>query len=62
MSCDPSLWPPGPGAAGVFLLIEGGRYTLDAAAAAAACRRLSVTVATRAQMERALQRGLETCK
>uniref|UniRef100_A0A8C2Z669 Link domain-containing protein n=1 Tax=Cyclopterus lumpus TaxID=8103 RepID=A0A8C2Z669_CYCLU len=50
------------GAGGVFMLIEGGRYTFNATAAAAACRSLNVTMATRAQMERALQRGLETCK
>ncbi|CAJ1056116.1 lymphatic vessel endothelial hyaluronic receptor 1b%2C partial [Xyrichtys novacula] len=49
-------------AAGVFLLIEGGAYTFNFTAARDACLFLNVTMATRDQMERALQRGLETCK
>ncbi|XP_039989585.1 lymphatic vessel endothelial hyaluronic receptor 1b [Xiphias gladius] len=49
-------------AAGVFMLIEGGKYTLNFTAARAACLFLNVTIATRDQMERAVQRGLETCK
>ncbi|KAF1386441.1 hypothetical protein PFLUV_G00094870 [Perca fluviatilis] len=50
-------------AAGVFMLIEeGGEYTFNFSAATAACPFLNVTLATRAQMERAVQRGLETCK
>ncbi|XP_028306869.1 lymphatic vessel endothelial hyaluronic receptor 1b isoform X2 [Gouania willdenowi] len=48
--------------AGVFMLIEDGKYTLDFTAAKAACLDLNVTMATTAQMERALQHGLETCK
>uniref|UniRef100_A0A3Q3NKY9 Lymphatic vessel endothelial hyaluronic receptor 1b n=2 Tax=Mastacembelus armatus TaxID=205130 RepID=A0A3Q3NKY9_9TELE len=51
-----------PRAAGVFMLLDGGKYTLNFTAATAACLSLSVTIATRAQMEQALQRGLETCK
>ncbi|XP_055365865.1 lymphatic vessel endothelial hyaluronic receptor 1b isoform X2 [Betta splendens] len=53
---------PPAGAAGVFMLIDGGRYTLNFSAATAACLSLNVTMATRAQMERAVQQGLETCK
>lgn len=49
-------------AAGVFMLIEGGGYTFNFTAARAACLFLNVTIATRAQMERAVRRGLETCK
>ncbi|XP_032379547.1 lymphatic vessel endothelial hyaluronic receptor 1b isoform X2 [Etheostoma spectabile] len=50
-------------AAGVFMLLEGGgKYTFNFTAARAACSFLNVTLATRAQMERAVQRGLETCK
>ncbi|KAM7003521.1 lymphatic vessel endothelial hyaluronic receptor 1b [Tautogolabrus adspersus] len=49
-------------AAGVFLLIEGGVYTFNFTAARDACLFLNVTMATRAQMERAVQHGLETCK
>ncbi|KAM8891651.1 lymphatic vessel endothelial hyaluronic receptor 1b isoform 2-T2 [Spinachia spinachia] len=49
-------------AAGVFMIIEGGEYTFNSSAAAAACRLLNVTIATRAQVERAQRRGLETCK
>ncbi|TDH10048.1 hypothetical protein EPR50_G00091510 [Perca flavescens] len=50
-------------AAGVFMLIEeGGEYTFTFSAATAACPFLNATLATRAQMERAVQRGLETCK
>ncbi|XP_041853473.1 lymphatic vessel endothelial hyaluronic receptor 1b isoform X2 [Melanotaenia boesemani] len=48
--------------AGVFLLIEGGQYTLNFSAARAACLSLNVTMATRAQMEEAVHHGLETCK
>ncbi|XP_024117670.1 CD44 antigen [Oryzias melastigma] len=47
---------------GVFLLIEGGEYTLNFTAARDACLSLNVTMATKAQMERAIQHGLETCK
>ncbi|XP_068560635.1 LOW QUALITY PROTEIN: lymphatic vessel endothelial hyaluronic receptor 1b [Cebidichthys violaceus] len=54
--------PQRPGAAGVFLLMEGGGYTFDLAAARAACLALNVTVASRAQMERAVRLGLQTCK
>ncbi|TKS73905.1 Lymphatic vessel endothelial hyaluronic acid receptor 1 [Collichthys lucidus] len=49
-------------AAGVFMLIEGGRYTFNFTAARDACLFLNVTIATQAQMERAVRRGLETCK
>ncbi|XP_034541057.1 lymphatic vessel endothelial hyaluronic receptor 1b, partial [Notolabrus celidotus] len=49
-------------AAGVFLLIEGGVYTFNFTAARDACLFLNTTIATRDQMERALQHGLETCK
>nr|XP_046250023.1 lymphatic vessel endothelial hyaluronic receptor 1b isoform X2 [Scatophagus argus] len=48
--------------AGVFMLIEGGSYTFNFTAATAACLSLNVSMATREQMERALQHGLETCK
>lgn len=54
--------PQRPGTAGVFLLPEGGKYTFSFSAAAAACLQLNVTIASRAQVERALQHGLETCK
>lgn len=54
--------PHSPRTAGVFLLTEGGRYTFTLAAARAACLQLNATIASRAQVERALQRGLETCK
>uniref|UniRef100_A0A7N6BMH8 Link domain-containing protein n=1 Tax=Anabas testudineus TaxID=64144 RepID=A0A7N6BMH8_ANATE len=54
--------PQHHGFAGVFMLIEGGRYTLNFTAATAACLVLNVTIATRVQMERALLQGLQTCK
>ncbi|KAM7397168.1 hypothetical protein PAMP_020161 [Pampus punctatissimus] len=44
------------------MLIEGGTYTFNFTAARAACLFLNVTIATRTQLDRALQRGLETCK
>ncbi|XP_054476656.1 lymphatic vessel endothelial hyaluronic receptor 1b [Anoplopoma fimbria] len=49
-------------AAGVFMLIEGGKYTFNFTAARSACLRLNVTMATRDQMDRAVQLGMETCK
>ncbi|KAM9854836.1 lymphatic vessel endothelial hyaluronic receptor 1b [Aulostomus maculatus] len=48
--------------AGVFLLIEEGKYTLNFTAARAACLFLNVTMATAAQMEEAVKQGLQTCK
>ncbi|XP_024912077.1 integumentary mucin C.1-like [Cynoglossus semilaevis] len=48
--------------AGVFMLIEGDTYTFDYTSAKAACLLLNTTIATKAQMERAMRRGLETCK
>ncbi|XP_035498085.1 lymphatic vessel endothelial hyaluronic receptor 1b isoform X2 [Scophthalmus maximus] len=54
--------PLGRRAAGVFMLIEGGIYTLNFTSARAACLWLNVTMATRDQMEGAVQQGLETCK
>ncbi|XP_073328980.1 lymphatic vessel endothelial hyaluronic receptor 1b [Pagrus major] len=44
------------------MLIEGGKYTFNFTAARAACLFLNVTIATTAQMDRAVQQGLETCK
>lgn len=44
------------------MLIEGEKYTFNFTAARAACLFWNVTIATRAQMERAVQHGLETCK
>uniref|UniRef100_A0A672JBW4 Link domain-containing protein n=1 Tax=Salarias fasciatus TaxID=181472 RepID=A0A672JBW4_SALFA len=52
----------GSGTAGVFLVSEGGMYTFNYTAAREACERLNVTMATREQVERALQDGLQTCK
>ncbi|XP_036962928.1 lymphatic vessel endothelial hyaluronic receptor 1b isoform X1 [Acanthopagrus latus] len=49
-------------AAGVFLLLEGGKYTFNFTAARAACGSLNVTMATTSQIDRAVQRGLQTCK
>ncbi|XP_061679156.1 lymphatic vessel endothelial hyaluronic receptor 1b isoform X2 [Syngnathoides biaculeatus] len=46
----------------VFLLIEGEDYTINFAAAPAACQSYHATVATTANVEEALQHGLETCK
>ncbi|XP_075944837.1 lymphatic vessel endothelial hyaluronic receptor 1b [Anarhichas minor] len=60
--CNPTKVPQSPRAAGVFLLIEGEDYTFNFTAARAACLILNVTIASRAQMERAVRRGLETCK
>nr|XP_019934382.1 PREDICTED: lymphatic vessel endothelial hyaluronic acid receptor 1-like [Paralichthys olivaceus] len=54
--------PQSPRVAGVFMLIEGGKYTLNFTSARAACMLLNVTIATKDQMERAVQRGLELCK
>ncbi|KAI3371003.1 hypothetical protein L3Q82_023652 [Scortum barcoo] len=54
--------PQSPGAAGVFMVTDGGEYTFNFTAARAACLSLNVTMATMAQMERALWGGLETCK
>ncbi|GAA6215345.1 lymphatic vessel endothelial hyaluronic acid receptor 1-like [Lates japonicus] len=48
--------------AGVFMIPEGGQYTLNFTAARAACLYLNVTIATKDQMERAVLRGLETCR
>ncbi|KAG7222867.1 hypothetical protein INR49_016005 [Caranx melampygus] len=48
--------------AGVFLLIEGGSYTFNFTSAKDACQFLNVTIATREQMQQALNQGLETCK
>uniref|UniRef100_A0AAQ5YPR4 Link domain-containing protein n=1 Tax=Amphiprion ocellaris TaxID=80972 RepID=A0AAQ5YPR4_AMPOC len=47
--------------AGVFMPNKEGTYTLNFTAARATCLFLNVTMATRAQMERAVQHGLETC-
>ncbi|XP_032401761.1 lymphatic vessel endothelial hyaluronic receptor 1b [Xiphophorus hellerii] len=47
---------------GIFLLIDGGRYTLNFTEAQVACSFLKVTIATIAQMEEAVRHGLETCK
>ncbi|XP_026221756.1 lymphatic vessel endothelial hyaluronic acid receptor 1b [Anabas testudineus] len=60
--CSLEKVPQHHGFAGVFMLIEGGRYTLNFTAATAACLVLNVTIATRVQMERALLQGLQTCK
>ncbi|KAK9516255.1 hypothetical protein VZT92_024196 [Zoarces viviparus] len=60
--CNPIKVPQSPRAAGVFLLIEGGEYTFNFTAARAACLTLNATIASRAQMERAVRRRLETCK
>ncbi|XP_017160617.1 lymphatic vessel endothelial hyaluronic receptor 1b [Poecilia reticulata] len=47
---------------GIFLLIDGGDYTLNLTEAQAACSLLKVTIATLAQLEEAVRHGLETCK
>ncbi|CAG5957602.1 unnamed protein product, partial [Menidia menidia] len=47
---------------GVFLLTDGGKYTLNYTDATDACLLLNVTMATFAQVEKAHQHGLETCK
>ncbi|XP_072241372.1 lymphatic vessel endothelial hyaluronic receptor 1b [Leuresthes tenuis] len=47
---------------GVFMLIEGGQYTFNFTDAKDACQFRNVTIATRAQVEKAQQHGLETCK
>ncbi|XP_047206554.1 CD44 antigen-like [Girardinichthys multiradiatus] len=47
---------------GTFILIDGGKYTLNFTEARAACLFLNVTIATKAQVEEAVQHGLETCK
>ena len=57
-----SAVPQSGRAAGVFLFIDEGKYTLNFTAARAACRIMNATIATEAQMERAVQHGLETCK
>uniref|UniRef100_A0A3B3VU24 Link domain-containing protein n=1 Tax=Poecilia latipinna TaxID=48699 RepID=A0A3B3VU24_9TELE len=46
----------------IFLLIDGGDYTLNFTDAQAACSLLKVTIATIAQLEEAVRHGLETCK
>ncbi|KAG7239975.1 hypothetical protein INR49_028107 [Caranx melampygus] len=48
--------------AGIFLLIEEGNYTLNFTAAKDACQSLGSTIATREQVQQALNQGLETCK
>ncbi|KAG7222868.1 hypothetical protein INR49_016006 [Caranx melampygus] len=48
--------------AGIFLLIEEGNYTLNFTAAKDACQSLDSTIATREQVQQALNQGLETCK
>ncbi|XP_067349960.1 lymphatic vessel endothelial hyaluronic receptor 1b isoform X2 [Channa argus] len=64
LTCESTLGkvPPNHSVAGVFMLIDGGDYTMNFTAAAAACLVLNVTMATKAQLERAVQLGLETCK
>lgn len=57
-----SAAPQNPTVAGVFLIIDGEKYTYNFTAATAACQALGVAMANLAQMERALQHGLETCK
>ncbi|KAM8860898.1 lymphatic vessel endothelial hyaluronic receptor 1b isoform 1-T1 [Synchiropus picturatus] len=47
---------------GVFLLIEDDKYTFNYSAAQAACLSLRVPMATLAQMQQAVDQGLETCK
>ncbi|KAK5617678.1 hypothetical protein CRENBAI_001810 [Crenichthys baileyi] len=47
---------------GTFILIDGGKYTLNFTEARAACLFRNVTIATKAQVEEAVQHGLETCK
>ncbi|XP_038142834.1 lymphatic vessel endothelial hyaluronic acid receptor 1-like isoform X1 [Cyprinodon tularosa] len=47
---------------GIFLLGDGEKYTLNFTEATAACLLLNVTIATEAQMQEAVQHGLETCK
>ncbi|XP_045893339.1 lymphatic vessel endothelial hyaluronic receptor 1b isoform X1 [Micropterus dolomieu] len=54
--------PQSSRAAGVFILTEGGDYTFNFTEGRAACLSLNITMATIAQMERAVQRGLEMCK
>ncbi|KAK2842691.1 hypothetical protein Q5P01_012891 [Channa striata] len=61
LTCESKVLPSHR-VAGVFMLIDGEIYTMNFTAAAAACRALNVTLATSAQMERAVQLGLETCK
>ena len=48
--------------AGVFMIPEKGSYEFNATAAIDACLKLGATIATRKQMEVALQGGFETCK
>ncbi|GLD61610.1 lymphatic vessel endothelial hyaluronic acid receptor 1-like protein [Lates japonicus] len=57
-----SVIPQSQRVAGVFMIPEGGQYTLNFTAARAACLYLNVTIATKDQMERAVLRGLETCR
>uniref|UniRef100_A0A3Q1GHL4 Lymphatic vessel endothelial hyaluronic acid receptor 1-like n=1 Tax=Acanthochromis polyacanthus TaxID=80966 RepID=A0A3Q1GHL4_9TELE len=52
----------GHSVAGIFMANKEGTYTLNFTAARATCLFLNVTMATRSQMERAVQRGLETCR
>ncbi|KAM9375772.1 lymphatic vessel endothelial hyaluronic receptor 1b isoform 2-T2 [Pholidichthys leucotaenia] len=54
--------PPSYRATGVFMLIEGEKYTLNYSAARDACRSLNVSMATKPQMAQAVRHGLETCK
>uniref|UniRef100_A0A3P8T3T9 Lymphatic vessel endothelial hyaluronic receptor 1b n=1 Tax=Amphiprion percula TaxID=161767 RepID=A0A3P8T3T9_AMPPE len=54
--------PQSHSVAGVFMPNKEGTYTLNFTAARATCLFLNVTMATRAQMERAVQHGLETCR
>ncbi|XP_078139163.1 lymphatic vessel endothelial hyaluronic receptor 1b [Centroberyx gerrardi] len=48
--------------AGVFIIPKGGDYIFNLTEARAACLFLNVTIATKAQMEKALQHGLQTCR
>ncbi|KAM4619149.1 lymphatic vessel endothelial hyaluronic receptor 1b [Polymixia lowei] len=47
---------------GVFMIPVDGKYIFNATEARSACRHLNTTLATAAQMENALQHGLQTCR
>uniref|UniRef100_A0A667ZSZ9 Link domain-containing protein n=1 Tax=Myripristis murdjan TaxID=586833 RepID=A0A667ZSZ9_9TELE len=48
--------------AGIFMIPESGEYILNSTDAKTACQRLNATIATTAQMDKALQLGFEKCK
>ncbi|XP_062317733.1 lymphatic vessel endothelial hyaluronic receptor 1b [Osmerus eperlanus] len=57
-----TVFPESGGKAEVFMVSVGDKYAFNMSQAQAVCLFLNATIATKAQVEKALQHGLETCK